>query len=210
MQNFIVEIENDFLLLSFKLLIIKKLYPLTNKKMNSKIFTPKVLLVAGIILFAAIMRLVPHYPNFTPIAAIALFGGAHLGRKWLSFLIPIAALLISDLLLGFHGFMIPVYASFIIVVLMGNLVRNNVKIHTIAGVSLAASTIFFLITNFAVWASTPYYAANFGGLISCYTAAIPFYYTGLLGDIFYSAVFFGGFYVVQQFAPVFKLQEIKE
>ncbi|MBS4012237.1 MAG: hypothetical protein KGZ97_00560 [Bacteroidetes bacterium] len=176
--------------------------------MNLKIYTPKVMLVAGIILFAAIMRLIPHYPNFTPIAAIALFGGAHLGKKWLSFLIPIVALFISDLILGFHGFMIPVYASFIVVVLFGNYLRNNIKVHTVGVASIAASTLFFIITNFAVWIATPYYPANFSGLVACYAAAIPFFHTGILGDLFYSTVFFGGFYLVQQYVTVFKTKEI--
>ena len=176
--------------------------------MNSKIFTPRFMLVAGVILFAAIMRLVPHYPNFTPVAAIALFGGAHISKKWLSFMIPMAALFISDLFIGFHGFMLPVYISFILVVLLGNLLRNNVKVHTVAGASLAASTLFFLITNFAVWVSTPYYPGGFAGLMASYTAGLPFYYSGLLGDLFYSTVFFGGYYLVQQNVPVFKTKEI--
>ncbi len=175
--------------------------------MKSKIFTPKVLLVGSIILFAAIMRLVPHYPNFTPVAAIALFGGAHLGKRWLSFLIPLTALFISDLIIGFHGFMLPVYASFILVVLLGNLLKNNIKIHTGAGASLAASTLFFLVTNFSVWLVAPYYPANFAGLMASYSAGLPFFYSGMLGDLFYSTVFFGGFYFIQQHVPVFKTQK---
>ncbi len=176
--------------------------------MNNKILTPKLLIVTGIILFAAIMRLIPHYPNFTPVAAIALFGGAHLGKRWLSFLIPIVALFISDLIIGFHGFMLPVYASFIMVVFLGNFLRNNVKVHTVAVASIAASALFFLITNFAVWLITPYYPAGFGGLMASYAAGLPFFYSGLLGDLFYSAVFFGGFYLVQQHVPVLKTQKV--
>ncbi|MFW5793184.1 MAG: DUF6580 family putative transport protein [Bacteroidota bacterium] len=175
--------------------------------MNKKIFTPKVLFVTGIILFAAIMRLVPHYPNFTPIAAIALFGGAHLEKRWMAYLIPVFALFISDLIIGFHGFMIPVYASFILVVFVGNLMRNNVKVHTVAGATIAASALFFLITNFAVWL-TPFYPAGFGGLMASYAAGLPFFYSGLLGDMFYSTVFFGGFYLVQQYVPVLKKQKV--
>ncbi len=79
--------------------------------MNWKAITPKVLVVTLIIVFAAGMRLIPHYPNFTPIAAIALFGGAHLGKRWLAFAVPLAALLISDIFLGFHNMMIPVYLA---------------------------------------------------------------------------------------------------
>ncbi len=166
--------------------------------MNYKeIFSPKVLIIAGIILFAAVMRLVPHYPNFTPIAAIALFGGAHLGKRWLAFFIPLFALFISDLLIGFHGFMIPVYISFALVVLLGQLMKNNIKAHTVLGASIASSTLFFIITNFAVWAGSPYYSQTFAGLIQSYTMAVPFFHTSLLGDLFYSVLFFGGFYLVQ-------------
>ena len=173
--------------------------------MNLKFLTPKVMVVAGIILFAAVMRLVPHWPNFTPVAAIALFGGAHLGRRSLAFAIPLVALFISDLFLGFHNFMIPVYISFALVVLLGGLLRNNVKVHTVAGGALAGSTLFFLLTNFAVWLTTPYYGPGFSGLMACYTAALPFFHTSILGDLFYSTVFFGGFYFVQQRYPVLKI-----
>ena len=170
--------------------------------MNLKnLLSPKVLVVTGIILFAAIMRLVPHYPNFTPIAAIALFGGAHLGRKWLAFFVPLFALFISDLILGFHSFMIPVYVSFLLVVLLGNVLGKNIKVHSVAGSAVASATIFFLITNFAVWAGSPYYPQTFAGLIQSYTMAIPFFHSSLLGDLFYSGVFFGGFYLLQQRYP---------
>ncbi|MFN3556379.1 MAG: DUF6580 family putative transport protein [Bacteroidales bacterium] len=170
--------------------------------MNVKnILSPKVLVVAGIIAFAAIMRLVPHYPNFTPIAAIALFGGAHLGRKWLAFFVPLFALFVSDLILGFHSFMIPVYVSFALVVLLGNLVGKNIRVSTVLGGSLGASLLFFLITNFAVWAGSPYYPQTFAGLIQSYTMAIPFFHTSILGDLFYSTLFFGSFYLIQQRYP---------
>jgi hypothetical protein len=170
-----------------------------------KIFTPRVLIVTGIILFAAVMRLVPHYPNFTPIAAIALFGGAHMGRKWLAFFVPLFALFISDLIIGFHGFMLPVYISFAVVVLIGNLMRNNVKIATVLGGALASSVIFFLITNFAVWMGSPYYPQTFSGLMQSFTMAIPFFHATVLGNLFYSSVFFGSFYLIQQRYPSLSL-----
>lgn len=171
--------------------------------MNWKFLTPKVLLVSGIILFAAMMRIIPHYPNFTPIAAIALFGGAHYGKRWLAFFVPLFALFISDVVLGFHGFMIPVYISFALVVILGQLLRRNIRIHTVIGASLGASSLFFIITNFAVWAGSPYYAQSMAGLGSCYLAALPFFHSGVLGDLFFSSVFFGGFYLVQQRYPAF-------
>ncbi len=177
--------------------------------MNWKAITPKLLIISGIVLFAAMMRLIPHYPNFTPVAAIALFGGAHLGKRRLAFMIPLAALFISDLFLGFHHLIIPVYVSFALVVLLGTLMRKNIRIPIVIGGSLAGSLLFFLITNFAVWALTPYYPNTLQGLITSYTMAIPFFHASILGDLFYNAVFFGGFYLVQQRYPILKLAEVK-
>ncbi len=173
--------------------------------MNWKWITPKLLIITGIIIFAALMRIVPHYPNFTPVAALALFGGAHLGKRWLAFLLPLTALFVSDLFLGFHNFMIPVYFSFALVVLLGRLMRNNIRIPFVIGGSLSGSLLFFLITNAAVWISTPYYPNTFQGLMTSYTMAIPFFHTALLGDLFYNALFFGGFYFVKQWVPSIKL-----
>lgn len=192
-----VLVAKDFILL----LRIKSEQTIYPTKMNFRFLTPKVLMVSGIILFAAIMRLVPHYPNFTPVAALALFGGAHLGKRWLAFMVPMAALLLSDLFLGFHGFMVPVYVSFALVVFIGTLIRSNLRIATVIGGAMAGSVLFFLITNFAVWAGSPFYPQTFAGLMQSYTMAIPFFHTSLLGDLFYSGLFFGSFYLVQQYYP---------
>ncbi len=173
--------------------------------MKSKIITPRLLVISGIILFAALMRLVPHYPNFTPVAAIALFGGAYLGRKPLALMVPLVALFISDLFLGFHNMMIPVYIGFALVVLLGTLMKNRVRVPYIIGGSLAGSLIFFLVTNFAVWAFTPYYQPNLQGLLTSYTMAIPFFHASLLGDLFYNSLFFGSFYLIKQYYPSLKL-----
>ncbi len=173
--------------------------------MNWKEISPKILIISVIVLFAALMRLVPHYPNFTPVAAIALFAGAHFGKRWLAYLVPLAALFISDLFLGFHNMMIPVYLGFVLIVLLGTLMRNNIRVPYVIGGSLAGSLLFFLITNFAVWAFTPYYPNTLQGLISSYTMAIPFFHASILGDLFYNALFFGGFYFVQQYYPALKL-----
>jgi hypothetical protein len=172
--------------------------------MIRKFFTPKVLVILGIVLFAALMRLVPHYPNFTPIGALALFAGAHFTNRWLALSIPLAALLFSDLLLGFHDMMVPVYISFVLVVLIGGLLRNNVKIVSVGGGAIAGSLVFFVLTNLAVWLSGTMYPTTVQGLVQCYVAAIPFFHMTLLGDLFYSGVLFGGFYLIQQYYPALK------
>jgi len=112
---------------------------------------PRLSVIIGIIIFGAIMRLIPHWPNFTPIAAMALFAGAFFQKKYMAFIIPLAALFVSDLILGLHQWMIPVYISFAVVVGVGMLLRNRIKFGTVLLATLSASVMFFVITNFSVW-----------------------------------------------------------
>ena len=177
--------------------------------MNTKIFNTRFTVLAGIIIAGAFMRLIPHWPNFTPIAAMALFGGAYMSKKYLAFAIPIAAMLLSDLLIGFHSSMAAVYIAFAITVTLGLFIRKRLKARTILAASLTSSVIFFLITNFAAWLSSPYlYAANFSGLMQCYTAGLVFFNDGsyglsffmneVFGGLFYNTLFFGAFYYAKQ------------
>lgn len=166
--------------------------------MKDRLFTPRFLVVLGIILVAAFTRLIPHWPNFTAIGAVALFGGTYLGKKYLAFLIPIAAMLLSDLFLGFHSTMVAVYLSILAVVAIGFLLRKRIGVATVLAASLSSSVIFYLVTNFAVWAGGTMYPLDFNGLMQCYLMAIPFFQNGIAGDLFYNAVFFGGFYLLQQ------------
>jgi hypothetical protein len=165
--------------------------------MNSKLITPRMVLIFVAILTAAFMRLIPHWPNFTPVAAIALFSGTYISRKSLALLIPLSALLLSDLVLGFHSTMIAVYAAFGITVLVGFWLHNRVKFGNIALASVFSSVTFFLITNFGSWISGMMpYPMNFSGLMMAYSAGIPFFNNGLLGDLFYNTILFGGFFLV--------------
>jgi hypothetical protein len=169
--------------------------------MNKIKISPKITFVITLITFGAIMRLVPHWPNFTPIAAMALFGGAYLGKKHLAFIIPLAALFLSDLILGLHQWMIAVYISFALVVFLGVWLRHRIQLGTVLLATLASSILFFIITNFAMWIGSPFYAQNITGLIECYTLALPFFNNGIMGDLFYSTIFFGGFYLVSRRYP---------
>lgn len=170
----------------------------------------KVLLVTGLILLAAASRLLPHPDNFSPLGGIALFAGAYFSRKWMSVLIPILAMVLSDALMGFPGAAYPdqlftVYATFGIIALMGRLLQHNKSIFMIGGASIASSIVFFVITNFMVWASgfyaTPFYPTTFEGLVDCYVKAIPFFNATLAGDLFYSGILFGGFYLISINVP---------
>jgi hypothetical protein len=180
--------------------------------MNSKIFTPRFIFIVTTIFAAAAMRLIPHWPNFTPIAAMALFGGAYFNRKYLAFLVPMVAMLLSDLIIGFHTTMPAVYVAFAITVLIGIMVARNPKVLNIAAAAVTSTVIFFLITNFGAWIGSPLYPQNFGGLIESYAAGlvflndgsygISFFFNSLLGDLFYTSVFFGVFYLARHRFPV--------
>jgi len=159
--------------------------------MNKNSLSPGFLVITLMIVAAAFVRFIPHPPNFAPIAAMALFGGAYFTKKWAAFTIPLAAMFITDLLLGFHAAMWAVYLSFALIVLLGIVMIKQKKIGNIFFASVSASVSFFIITNFGVWISTPYYEKTFGGLMACYTAAIPFFHHTLLGDLFFVAVLFG-------------------
>ncbi|HOW32156.1 MAG TPA: hypothetical protein PLP88_11350 [Bacteroidales bacterium] len=165
--------------------------------MKDKKVSQSLYLVISLIVAGALMRLIPHWPNFTPIAAIALFGGTYIRRKELAIVIPLAALFLSDLLLGFHSTMIAVYASFVLIATLGFLVRRNPSVINITGFSLASSVLFFLITNFAVWYSglVPY-SRDAAGLITAYVAGLPFLWNGMLGDLFYNGLLFGALYLI--------------
>jgi hypothetical protein len=180
--------------------------------MNKKSFTPRIVFVISIIIVAACMRLLPHWPNFTPIAAIALFGGTKLNKKWLAFLVPLAAMFISDLIIGFHHYIVAVYLCFALTVSVGIYISKNAKIPKTIFASLLSSVLFYLITNFAVWLGSPFYSQDFNGLMLCYTAGLPFmsngslgisfFLNGLLGDLFYNTIFFGAFYLASLRFPV--------
>jgi len=166
--------------------------------------SPKFYVVITMIFGGALMRLIPHWPNFTPIAAIALFGGTFLKRKDLAFMVPVAAMLISDLIIGFHSTMVPVYLSFIAIVGLGLLLQRRLTLVNTFACSLAASVLFYLVTNFASWSSgiMPY-PMNIAGLMQSYIAGIPFFFNGMMGDLFYTSVLFGMAYLVTSRQTVF-------
>ena len=157
--------------------------------------SPKLYIVLIMIFAGAMMRLIPHWPNFTPIAAIALFGGTFLKRKDLAFLVPVAAMLLSDLIIGFHTTMLPVYLSFIAIVAFGLILQKRLTVINTLSASLGASVLFYLVTNFASWTSglMPY-PMNAAGLMQSYIAGLPFLFNGILGDLFYTSVLFGAVY----------------
>jgi len=168
----------------------------------------------GFILIAAFSRLLPHPPNFTPVGAMALLGGSYLAKKYLKYLLPIAALFLSDLILNntimrvwypdvegfifFTNSMLWVYSSFVIMILFGSIVLKNRSFKNLAFGTLGVSILFFLITNFGVWFGSGIYPDNAGGLIACFGAALPFFLNTILGNIFYVLIGFGAMHLLEK------------
>lgn len=145
-----------------------------------------ILLVASII-----GRLVPHPANFTPLGGAALFGGAKIGRPW-NYLGPLFVLFVTDLILGLHGTMAYVYIGFIITVFLGEkLLKGTPTLARVGITGLVGSIVFFIVTNFGVWAEGMMYPKTLVGLVDCYIAAIPFFRNSLVGDAVFSVGFFG-------------------
>jgi hypothetical protein len=161
-------------------------------------------LVYLFIIGAVLLRVLRHYgiidlpPNFAPIAAIALFSGSYFANKKLAIIVPIVAMLISDAFIGFYNpfVMISVYLCFILSAVIGFYIKKNKNLTNIIGGALLSSVIFYLVTNYAVWAFSSIYAPTFSGLIQSYIMAIPFFKWTLLGDLSYVAVMFGGYELI--------------
>lgn len=163
-----------------------------------------------IVFVVALSRLLPYVLgiqetfNFSPLAAIALFGGAYFAQRSSALVFPLLALWLSNLLLDnlflsqyYEGFVFfanwEVYLAIAAVVGLAMLVLKKVTVTRVIGASLLASLTFFVLTNFVVWASSGLYAKTFSGLVECYTMAIPFFRNTLLGDLVFTAVLFGAF-----------------
>jgi hypothetical protein len=162
-------------------------------------------LVMSLIGLDVIARLAPHAPNFTPVAASALFAGAVLRSRTLALAVPLAAMLASDLILGVYDWRIMgvVYAALALPALLGRWGRARGMI-VLAPLALSSSLLFFATTNFAVWAFSGMYTRDFAGLVHCYVAALPFLQNTVIGDMFWTGVLFGGWWiarVVADFTP---------
>jgi hypothetical protein len=165
---------------------------------------PRFLFLAGMILAAAASRLIPHPPNFSPIAALALFGGAQFADKRQAFLVPLAAMFLSDLIIGLHSLIPVIYGSFALIVCLGFWVQRNQNLGRIGGAALLGALLFFVTTNFGVWLFASFYPKTGGGLLACYTEAIPFFWNTLTSDLIYTAILFGGLRAAEWRWPVLR------
>tara|TARA_Y200000002_G_scaffold333382_1_gene299752 strand:+ start:173 stop:658 length:486 start_codon:yes stop_codon:yes gene_type:complete len=156
-------------------------------------FNKKERVLTSFIIVAVLVRLFPHPPNVAPITAVALFAGTHFSRKHWAILMPILAMLVTDVFLGFSMITPIVYLAFVGVTALG-FVLKKMNIGTV----LLSSLLFFVVTNLGVWFL--YYPLTPEGLMTCFTLALPFFGYAVVGDLFFSAaLLFGYRYAAKRF-----------
>tara|TARA_B100000408_G_scaffold117958_1_gene96260 strand:+ start:99 stop:674 length:576 start_codon:yes stop_codon:yes gene_type:complete len=180
-------------------------------------------IISIIILLAAFTRIMPHPPNFSPMAAIGLFGAAHFAKKWQAFLIPLIGIWISDLVINnivysshssnfvwFYGGFYWQYISYVFIIFAGLFIFNKgISVTNTLGGMVSSSGIFFLFSNFGVWAGGAMYTKNFSGLITCYAAGIPFIHNTIISDALFTTVLFGTYYLLQTEYSYLKLKHLR-
>ena len=176
-----------------------------------------------IILLAAFTRIMPHPPNFSPMAAIGLFGAAHFAKKWQAFFIPLIGIWVSDLVINnyvysssssnfvwFYSGFYWQYISYILIIFTGLFIFNRgISLTKTAGGMISSSGIFFLVSNFGVWAGGAMYPKNFSGLITCYAAGVPFIHNTIISDVLFTTVLFGTYYLLQVEYSSLKIKPLK-
>ena len=176
-----------------------------------------------IILLAAFTRIMPHPPNFSPMAAIGLFGAAHFAKKWQAFFIPLIGIWVSDLVINnyvysssssnfvwFYSGFYWQYISYILIIFAGLFIFNRgISLTKTVGGMISSSGIFFLVSNFGVWAGGTMYPKNFSGLITCYAAGVPFIHNTIISDVLFTTVLFGTYYLLQVEYSSLKIKPLK-
>lgn len=168
---------------------------------------PRLGTLVAMLVMAAATRLLPHPPNLTAMTALALFGGAFFTDKRLAFALPLAVLLITDIVLGVvwnwssmavEPHMEVQYIAFAMIVGLGLTLRQNHGVVRTGVTAVLASLLFFVVSNLGTWAFQSIYPKTFDGLVACYVAAIPFWRNTLAGDLLYTAILFGGFHLLER------------
>jgi hypothetical protein len=183
--------------------------------MNKHKFNPSLILVIAFILATALLRVlfnlgsedgqIPEMALWSPVGAMAIFGGATINKAWKAFLFPMGTLLISDLILRFtvfsqfsDGFLYPgwywVYGTFILMILASRLIMTRLTVGRFLTTVLVATLIHWIATDIPVWYGSTLYSQNFEGFILCLEAAIPFELKFIGATLVYGSALFGGLY----------------
>lgn len=156
------------------------------------------MLALSLIICGILLRFAGHTPNFTPVAAIALFSGVYLSKKY-AFIVPLALMIVSDIFLGMHNVVIFTWGGFALTTALGLWLKNRKTVKGVAGASIVSSLLFYLISNFGVWLMG-WYPRTVRGLLDCYIMAIPFLRNFTLATLMYAGVFFGLYELIARFA----------
>ncbi len=148
------------------------------------------ILAAALLVLGILARFVPHAPNFTPVLALALFGGVYLKRSQALFL-PLGLMMVSDLFLGLHPVIPFTWGSLLLISCIGLWIRKSPTMMHVAAGSLLSALLFFVVTNFGCWLA--YYPQTWEGFSSCYALAVPFFRGTLLSTLLYTVILFGGY-----------------
>lgn len=181
------------------------------------------LVLAALIFAAALTRVLPHPPNFSPIEAVALFGGAYFAKRQWALMVPLVAMVASDVVLGLindglYGGLywsylastsnVLVYACIALSTVLGFGLRGKVNAGRVLGYSLVGSALFFLVTNFGAWLADPMYAKTTAGLMAAYVAGIPFFQWTVASTLLFAALLFGGFELLRRWNPALRPQTV--
>jgi len=164
------------------------------------------MLAISLIIIGILLRFVPHAPDFTPVAAIAIFSGAYLNKKY-ALLVPLCLMIASDIFLGFHNVIPFTWGAFALVAVLGFRIKNNKSIASIFVTSLLSASFFYIVTNFGVWLMG-WYPRTWAGLINCYVMALPFFRNFTVATLAYSFVFFGAYELVARRVKGTKLARV--
>lgn len=164
------------------------------------------MLVLSLILAGILIRFAPHAPNFTPVAAIALFSGAYLNKKY-ALVVPLALMIISDLVIGLHNVVLFTWGGFILVTLLGSGMHKKISAGKIISFSLLSALVFYLVSNFGVWL-VGWYPRNLKGLLDCYIMGLPFLRNFTVATLCYAAVLFGIYEIIAHYVKDTKLAKV--
>ena len=188
-----------------------------NQEQKLKSSFSYLVILAVLIALGVAGRLLPHPPNFTPMAAIALFAGFIFIKRYMAVVAVISTMLLCDyfafgsLSVSWFGSksMFVVYLALLFPIVFKNFLQKKLGVLRIFGAAIASSTVFFLATNFAVWAFSPMYEKTLEGLVLCYTMAIPFFQNTVAGDLIWSGVIFGTYLVLRNYSnlQIFKQKD---
>ena len=149
----------------------------------------KIVLLFYFVGLIALSRIIPHPPNFTPVIAMAVFMPYLTRDLYSAIVVPLTAMFVSDLYIGWHSSMFWVYGSIALCTILSRYTLSIKRTHVHLGVNaVMSSVVFFAVTNFAVWMSGAMYPLTFEGLMLCYTMAIPFFTNTLVSTIVYASL----------------------